>query len=1306
MQRVIPQGSYERKGSCQPVRSRLVNVAFTILRESCACRGSGEESVTNSPGRLSGRHECHPEQAVFTSSRRAADKVPAILVVLNAHGGKDFQRAASMTIRRSHHEPLTAHNQRPFTSETDSTASPASMQDLERTLQSLESRLGQPAPILQARQRAEKRSRQLRDPDYSRAPDRERGSTSVSVLAAQLKALRDDMEQQMTAPVTQEFETLRAEIRKLAKDAQRGAPNKALLNEIERLSAAVADLSKRGDDRTIGLLRLELEQLKKSVSTLAREDTLRAVGDRWDAFDSRMKRFEDEVRNKPAPVQDTKALDGLTQRLEKIAAAVDILPDSLSMRALEDKVHVLAGALDQLARKQDAQSDQTFSMIAERLDEITQAMASNALHAPMTGPDPSALQRVENRLSSLANQIEELLDERPSQAMAHQLANLTARVDDLSTQAAMPQAMVDRLGRQIGAIVERLDHQPPYPDFGPVLDGLEQRFQLLADALDRRQEDVIDQSSHLLRDIESRLDGLVDRLDDKSRSDQTHLETMMDARFNDLAARLDDRLTYGPEAAGIRELDLRLSDMSDRFDAVAGGGLRGDDEMMARLQVQLAELSTRLSAPSRNLETQDFSARFDELQRSLSDQQDALIETARATAAEAVREWTQQRGDRPGDAGLSAELRALEELTRDSDARNTRTFDAIHQTLTKIVDRLNRMETRPDQEPASKTRLADTPPIFAEPMPHFAQSDAWNEARSQSSADRSVLSSSQQSWMFQPVAPSHLDARSREDDFAPTEPNGLDAAFPSLDQPLHQPLSARIPQEPGKPTRATPDLTAILKRVRDQRAGSVDRDFDADGDQDGLSEGTERRIGHILRFRRNTMLMATVAMIVGLGGFQLTRTYLQNQSPVTVEENLVAATSPVPQSEDVKEQSEPVALAGSTQKPVTQTPSQPTQPQSTQLERQDAQAAQAFTPPSPLATGSITRDDPQVAALPRVEDAASQQAISALEPTELTPEAPQTAALQTNVGNLGLSAGPSFASAARMQAQNPLQAPESLPEAVGPKALRDAAQNGDAKAMFEIGNRFAEGHDGQPDMDMAARWYRLSADQGFAPAQYRIGNLYEKGMGVERNLDEARRFYELGASQGNASAMHNLAVLHAMGAVGKTDNTAAVRWFTEAAERGVTDSQFNLGIMAAKGAGMKRDFEASYKWFDLVARTGDKDAASKRDEIAASLSPEALARARANAVLWRAKAEDPRTNSVEIPAEWRDASDVADGVDMKQAITNIQRILNKNGFDAGQPDGLIGGKTKAAIIAFQSANGLTADGEVNEPLVRALLKRK
>jgi localization factor PodJL len=139
---------------------------------------------------------------------------------------------------------------------------------------------------------------------------------------------------------------------------------------------------------------------------------------------------------------------------------------------------------------------------------------------------------------------------------------------------------------------------------------------------------------------------------------------------------------------------------------------------------------------------------------------------------------------------------------------------------------------------------------------------------------------------------------------------------------------------------------------------------------------------------------------------------------------------------------------------------------------------------------------------------------------------------------------------------------------------------------------------------------------------------------------------------------------------------------------------------------MPQDLEESYKWFALVAKAGDRDAAAKRDEIAKSLRPEQLTHARAGVDQWKPKEVDEAANIVELPEAWQGASTQTGSLEMKKAVATIQMILNKNGYEAGGADGVMGAKTKAAIVAFQKDNGLDPNGEVDDKLVTLLLEKK
>ena len=80
----------------------------------------------------------------------------------------------------------------------------------------------------------------------------------------------------------------------------------------------------------------------------------------------------------------------------------------------------------------------------------------------------------------------------------------------------------------------------------------------------------------------------------------------------------------------------------------------------------------------------------------------------------------------------------------------------------------------------------------------------------------------------------------------------------------------------------------------------------------------------------------------------------------------------------------------------------------------------------------------------------------------------------------------------------PAQSPDPLPE-----ILRQAAEQGDGDAQYNIGVKYHDG-DGVPqDYAEAVKWYRLAADQGEARAQHNLGMMYYKGEGVPQDVVEA-----------------------------------------------------------------------------------------------------------------------------------------------------------------------------------------------------------
>ena len=84
--------------------------------------------------------------------------------------------------------------------------------------------------------------------------------------------------------------------------------------------------------------------------------------------------------------------------------------------------------------------------------------------------------------------------------------------------------------------------------------------------------------------------------------------------------------------------------------------------------------------------------------------------------------------------------------------------------------------------------------------------------------------------------------------------------------------------------------------------------------------------------------------------------------------------------------------------------------------------------------------------------------------------------------------------------------------------VRQAAEQGDATAQFNLGFRYASGEGVPQDEAEAVRWYRLSADQGNAFAQYNLGVSYAFGRGVLKDSVLAHMWFNIAGVNGNEAA--------------------------------------------------------------------------------------------------------------------------------------------------------------------------------------------
>ena len=153
---------------------------------------------------------------------------------------------------------------------------------------------------------------------------------------------------------------------------------------------------------------------------------------------------------------------------------------------------------------------------------------------------------------------------------------------------------------------------------------------------------------------------------------------------------------------------------------------------------------------------------------------------------------------------------------------------------------------------------------------------------------------------------------------------------------------------------------------------------------------------------------------------------------------------------------------------------------------------------------------------------------------------------------------------------------------------------GDAEAQFINGCHTDEQSLTQDDEEV--KKYRQAAEQGDADAQYNLGFCYEHGQGVTKNRSEAMKWYRKAAEQGHAYAQSRLGFCYKYGR-GVTQNyTEAVKWWRKAAEQGNSGAQCGLGICYEEGQGVPQDYTEAVKWYRKAAEQGNTYAQEKMND--------------------------------------------------------------------------------------------------------------
>ena len=835
----------------------------------------------------------------------------------------------------------------------------------------------------------------------------------------------------------------------------------------------------------------------------------------------------------------------------------------------------------------------------DRLEPILRPLARIESEVARLAQDRSgeSYQRFELEIAHLAAKIDALTARGGDRSMLVPLQRDISELRDILASSGN-EARLGELSQQVGALSLEIGRMRDSRPDGRELHGLTAAIDDIRDAI------LSDRSQSRLQDLEP-LTALSRQIETLAAKLDTRSDRQIEDRIDALQARIEQLAEKGPTA-----ITRQIEALAGRIENLAASSslahLVSDGQPVQVAKVDLRPVEEML----RNLaEKIDEAGRpgadtgaFDALERQISGLAQRLDAAAATRSAETGMERTLQ--------DLVLHLRSLREETTEAAERAARAAMSDHlgkapqasglSELSTLLSGLHATQTSTGRE--TQDAIGAVHQTLETIISRLSSLEAELVADRQAAAATPAqmpmpprVAAAGRAAAKAPAAPAGISL-AMEDRIAAPERAPAAKAEPAAAATAQINAALDVPLEPGsgRPRAEAPaGATADAQSIRQNLIAAARRSAKAATEAAATAPATTaespkggNRIKEMLEKRKRPLLLGLAALVLALGTAHLVSGALKGPRTAATGEAVQSPIAP-------REEAPPAA-------PPAKDQSSALQPGQAATQASTLAAIPAGAPPAAEVTGSTTQ-----------------------------PPAPPLAA--------PVAAPP----AANAEAVQPVTGLGELPPGLGGPGLRKAALDGDARAVYELASRAADGPAATRDPKLAMRLFERAAVAGLAPAQFRLGNMFEKGIGTARDLSLARVWYTRAAERGNAKAMHNLAVLHAEGVSGKPDYASATDWFRRAAEHGVRDSQYNLAVLLGRGLGAPTDLAQSYLWFAVAASQGDDDATRKRDEVAQRLSPTDLAAAKAEAAAWKPRQASAAANEVTPPARGWEAAPTA-----------------------------------------------------------------
>ena len=820
---------------------------------------------------------------------------------------------------------------------------------------------------------------------------------------------------------------------------------------------------------------LRLQDIAQQLADLAQRERHSAppqaernpVADR-DAFERIVERIDENER------QTVEALTAVNDRLSLLArqiaqsgrpAAYERPEDVPGFPALENAIrHVVGHIEDSEKRTRDS-----LKSMQDRMAEIAERHGSAPSGEDILRAAP-VLSGLESRLAEMVNRIqrsEGLMTERIEsvRSNAQQMAN--------QAQASAVTALRGELREVETRMLASLKEAQAAAANAPSMVATE-IAKLHGDmaGLARRLEDVKAGAAND-RDVQS-LRAALEQLSARvAQGPDMRPLADMDKRLGDINRRLEQAATASRDAPQVSALEQRIAELDHRL--AEAMRLQGDRHALDRLEDSIASVSERVAHTEgqlRHLETMEQAIR--QLYDTLEQTRVSVGEAADAAATRALERYQPPQplfaGPTPELQALEDGLRAIRESAAAAERRHQDTFEAVHETLAEIVEKIAEIEAPPRAAAAQPAPSPAAEPPRTEAVPP-AEAAARDEPAA--AADQEPLSGSDD----------FIAAARRAAQAAATRPSALRAEYAVLTQ-------AAPEQKPSK--------LSFLQRLRGRRIEAATK---TEPVSPAAASGEPKS-------NRRALILAGLVLLVAASVFAY-RSLSAPSAPAVQQSGRIEA---------------PLKAA-----PVVSIPALPAAPAVAK-----SKVGLQVEPPDPLVTGSLAPEPLSKAigqtVATKLEMPPPETGTDALRSAAANGDARAQFIIAGRYLD-GQGVAQDFAKAffwyqqAATRGLAPAQYRLATLYELGKGSEADpkqalvwyerAALGGNVKAMHNAAVLLAGDKAGPVDYDRAFRWFKAAAERGFADSQFNLAILYERGLGTPPSAEEAYVWYTLSGKQGD-----------------------------------------------------------------------------------------------------------------------------------------------------------------------------------------------